>query len=113
MGTPSQRGSAFVRGQQSCHGDRRAPSPPPRGVATGTNQEPGAKMDAHCSVLAERREVRSLTGPRLKKVPRLNLNTMQRARPPRPQNSVPSKLLTFYVGIFKMHLRETGQILLA
>lgn len=25
MGTPSQRGSAFVRGQQSCHGDREPP----------------------------------------------------------------------------------------
>lgn len=94
MGTASQRGSAFVRGQQSCHGDRRDPTK--RGVATGTSQERGDKMDARYSNLAKRRGVRPLTGPRLKKVPRLNLNTTQRAGPPRPRKQlVPPELLTF------------------
>lgn len=38
----------------------------------------------------------SLTGPRLKKVPRLNLNTTQRAEaPPLRKELVPPKLLTF------------------
>lgn len=56
----------------------------------------------------------SLTGPRLKKVPRLNLNTTQRADPPSPQiQLVPPKITDICVGIFKIHLRETGQILLA
>lgn len=44
MGTPSQKGSAFVRGQQSCHGDRRAPTK--EAWPKGTNQERGDKMDA-------------------------------------------------------------------
>lgn len=70
--------------------------PPPRGVATGTNQERGDKTDARWSNLAKRRGVRSLTGPRLKKVPRLNLNTTQRAGPPRLwKQLVPPELLTF------------------
>lgn len=71
--------------------------PPPRGVATGTNQERGDEMDARYSNLAKARGVRSLTGPRLKKVPRLNLNTTQRAGPPPRlrKQSVPPKLLTF------------------
>lgn len=62
--------------------------PPPRGVATGRNQERGDKMDARYSNLAEARGGGSLTGPRLKKVPRLNLDTTQRAgAPPSPQNN--------------------------
>lgn len=92
-----------MRGRQSCHGDRRAPthSPqkppiPPRqkGVATGTNQEPGdKKMDARYGNLAKRkrgkreggrRGGRSLTGPGVKKVPRLDLDTTQRAAPSPP-----------------------------
>ena len=70
--------------------------PPPRGVATGTNQERGDTTDARHGSLATRRGVRSLTGPRLKKVPRLNLNTTQRPEPPRLRKQlVPPKLLTF------------------
>lgn len=89
-------------------------APPPRGAAAGTNQERGDKMDARYGSLAGRRGVRSLTGPRLKKVPRLNLNTTQRAGPPRlGEQLVPPKITDICVGIFKMHLKETGQILLA
>lgn len=58
--------------------------------------------------------VRSLMGPRLKKVPRLNLNTTQRAGTPRLRKTAcTSQITDICVGIFKMSLRETGQILLA
>ena len=87
--------------------------PPPRGVATGTDQERGDKMDARYSNLGKTRGAGSLTGPRLKKVPRLNMNTTQRADPPSPQKTeCTSQITDICVGIFKMHLRETGQILL-
>lgn len=89
LGTPSQRGSAFVRGQQSCHGDRRAPT-----KRRGHRYKPGTRRQN--GNLAKRRGVRTLTGPRLKKVPRLNLNTTQRAGPPHLRKQlVPPKLLTF------------------
>lgn len=82
--TTSQRGSAFVRGSaESCQGDRRAP----RGVATGTNQERGDKMVAHNGSLVRGEGFWSLTGPCLKKVPRLDLDTSQRADPPSPQQN--------------------------
>lgn len=88
--------------------------PPPRGVATGRNQERGDKMDARYSNLAETRGVGSLTGPRLKKVPRLNLDTTQRAGPPSPQETeCTSQITDICVGTFKMLHRETGQILLS
>lgn len=88
--------------------------PPPRGVATGTNQERGDEMDARYSNLAKTRGVRSLTGPRLKKVPRLDLDTTQRAAPPSPRKTeCTSQITDICVGIFKMCLRETEQILLA
>lgn len=60
----------------------------------------GDKKDARYGNLGNgEKGVRSLTGPRLKKVPRLNLNTTQRAAPRLPPRlgtqSVPPKLLTF------------------
>lgn len=88
-------------GQQSCHGDRRATPttttlPPSLGVATGTRNEETKKWML-ARVTSQRGEgFSSLTGPRLKKVPRLNLNTTQRAEPPHLREQlVPPKLLTF------------------
>lgn len=69
---------------------------PPIGVAIGTNQEREDEMDALYSNLAQRKGVRSLTGPRLKKVPRLIWNTTQSAEALTSKKQlVPPKLLTF------------------
>lgn len=80
-----KRGSISVKGQRSCHGNRRAPT---IGVAIGTNQEREDEMDALYSNLAQRKGVRSLTGPRLKKVPRLIWNTTQSAEALTSKNSL-------------------------
>lgn len=101
-GPPSQRGSAFVKGGQSCHGDRKASLIKKVWPQVQTRNEETKWMLATVNLAKRRGGVRSLTGPRLKKVPRLNLNTTQRAVLPSPQKNkqkkkqlVPPKLLTF------------------
>lgn len=87
MGTPLQRGSAFVWGLAGL--PWRQESLPEEAWPQVQVRKEEIKMDA--ATVTWQREgggVWSLTGPCLKKVPRLNLNIWQRPDPAHPQETI-------------------------
>lgn len=85
------------------------PPPKRRGQKVQTRNEE-TKWMLPTKNLVKRRGVQSLAGSRLKKVPRFNSNTTQRAGPPPLRKQLVPPITDICVGIFKMHLRDWTNI---